>query len=238
MGALIIGARRLPRSLGRVANALCLEALRGHWPRRATRIACACFALGLRGCGRQFGTGNLRRGPITEAWARRGRCLPLAALTGASDAQEMEPGEANAILRASNAGRGGALAGGAAGLSRRGRKGVGIASRQGVDIAGRMAGWGHGIGVRRVSGRLGERRAPPSAWRLCAGGDRRRGDGACRAAAGDTGRVGARPHHKPQPVCTTNQNQDNPARCLNCGARSERGGRPRCFLVIELLASA
>ena len=94
MGALIIGARRLPRNLGRVANALCLEALRGHWPRRATRTNRVCFALGLRGCGRQFGAGNLRRGPITEAWARRGRCLPLAALTGASDAQETWPGEA------------------------------------------------------------------------------------------------------------------------------------------------
>ena len=94
LGALIIGARRLPRNLGRVANALCLEALRGHWPRRATRTNRVCFALGLRGCGRQFGAGNLRRGPITEAWARRGRCLPLAALTGASDAQETGPGEA------------------------------------------------------------------------------------------------------------------------------------------------
>ena len=73
---------------------------------------------------------------------------------------------------------------------------------------------GRGIGIRRVSGRLGARRAPPSAGRLCAGGDRRQGDGACRAAAGDTGRVGARPHHKPQPVCTTNQNQGYPAPCL------------------------
>ena len=74
-------------------------------------------------------------------------------------------------------------AGGAAGLSGRGRKGVGIAGRLGV-------GWGRGIGIRRVSGRLGARRAPPSAWRLCAGGDRWQGDGACRAAVGPRARSG------------------------------------------------
>lgn len=135
-GALIIGARRLPRNLGRVANALCLGALRGHWPRRATRIACACFALGLRGCGRQFGAGNLRRGPITEAWARRGRCLPLAALTGASDAQETWPGEAKRDFP---------------GLSCRSRRSLG--GRGG----GAVEAWSEGRGHCRPNGRLAGR---------------------------------------------------------------------------------
>ena len=50
--------------------------------------------------------------------------------------------------------------------------------------------------------------------------------------------VGVRPHHKPDPVCTTNQNQDNQACCLNYSIRSELGAGFCCFLVIELLASA
>ncbi len=187
LGARIIGTRRLPRSLGRVANAFCRETLRGHWPRRATRIACACFALGPCSRGRQFGAGYLRRRPIIEAWARRGRCLPLVALTWASDAQETVPGGGQEMRP------GGWL----------------LVDYQGAGPWPEGRGLGRGIGIRRVSGRLGARRAPPSAWRLCAGGDRRRGDGACRAAVGDTSRVGARPHHKPHPVCTTNQNQDN-----------------------------
>lgn len=45
VGARTPGARRLPRSFGRVANALCLEALRGHWPRRAAAVGLHPIAL-------------------------------------------------------------------------------------------------------------------------------------------------------------------------------------------------
>ena len=73
---------------GGSARALATQS-HSYWP--------CLFCLGLRGCERQFGAGNSRRGPITEAWARRGRCLPLAALTRASDAQETVPGGVQAM---------------------------------------------------------------------------------------------------------------------------------------------
>jgi hypothetical protein len=112
------------------------------------RIGRACFASKPRGHERQFGAGYSGREPITEAWARRGRCLLPVALTGASDAQETGPGGGEEM-----------------------RPG----GRRRVDYQG--AGprpEGRGLGARHeVSARIRAPRraaAPPSAGRLCAGG--------------------------------------------------------------------
>ena len=42
LGTRTTDACHLPRSFGRVANALCLEALRGHWPRRVAAAVGLC----------------------------------------------------------------------------------------------------------------------------------------------------------------------------------------------------
>jgi hypothetical protein len=93
----------------------------------------------------------------------------------------------------------------------------GLPRRRGM--ARRGVNWGRGMRSRRVSWRLGERRPrllPGDSARAGAAGMERgqAGPAVGEYEVGIRAESGVKSHHKPHPVCTTNQNQGLPAPCL------------------------